>query len=90
MKQLPSEVRSYKKTPVFTQDSIPKGLLQNHNTKAGVWGKISVLKGELLYVLEETGEQTILTPERFGISKPQERHRVKPLGEVAFFIEFYR
>ena len=90
MNAIPFELKAYKKTPIFDQDSVPKGLLQNHNTKAGVWGKICVLKGQLLYVIEKTGEETILTPERCGIAEPQELHRIKPLGEVAFFVEFYK
>ena len=40
MKTLPADVVTYKKTPAFTQDTIPKGLLRRHTTKAGSWGKI--------------------------------------------------
>lgn len=39
MKALPTHVVSYKRTPEFTEDLVPKGLLQGHSTKANVWGK---------------------------------------------------
>ena len=40
MKTLPNNVTAYKKTPVFDETIIPKGLLTSHQTKAGVWGKL--------------------------------------------------
>ncbi|MFT5709012.1 MAG: tellurite resistance-related uncharacterized protein, partial [Oceanospirillaceae bacterium] len=42
MKELPVNVTSYKKTPDFDESSIPKDLLKAHQTKEGVWAKISV------------------------------------------------
>ncbi len=38
MKKLPPNVTAYKKTPIFTQETIPKGLLHRHTTKEGSWG----------------------------------------------------
>ena len=36
--QLPGGLHEYKRTPEFTESSIPQGLLKDHNTKAGIWG----------------------------------------------------
>ncbi|MBL6598481.1 MAG: DUF1971 domain-containing protein [Alphaproteobacteria bacterium] len=90
MKALPSTVSPYQRTKTFTQDTVPKGLLGDHNTKAGVWGVITVLEGRLEYVIPSTEETVILDPVTLGIVEPEVRHHVTPLGEVAFFVEFYR
>jgi len=47
MKLLPDNVSPYKKTPEFTELAVPKGLLKDHRTKEGVWGKIVILEGNL-------------------------------------------
>ena len=91
MKDLPNNVVAYKRTPDFTQASVPTGLLENHNTKMGVWGKIVVLDGELEYTIEEPSvEVIVLNKGVFGVVEPQIKHRVKPLGVVRFYVEFYR
>ena len=46
----------YKELPVWNQQSIPQGFKNQHNTKAGTWAKLTVLKGELHFVmLDESG-----------------------------------
>lgn len=91
MKKLPEDVHAYKKTPVFTQESIPVGLQKAHTTKAGTWGKICVSKGKLIYVIEdESGEVIELTPTRFGVVEPEVPHHVELVGEVEFYVEFYK
>jgi tellurite resistance-related uncharacterized protein len=91
MKQLPSSVASYKQTPEFNKDTIPKGLLKAHSTKAGTWGKIVVLEGRLRYrILEPEVYEVELSPERFGVVEPTVLHEVEPLSEVRFYVEFYR
>ena len=91
MQTLPDNCISYKKTPVFDQDSIPAGLLRAHQTKAGAWGKIVVLEGKLLYrILEPTVEEHILDKHSHGVVEPQVLHEVSPQGEVKFYVDFHR
>jgi len=91
MKKLPENVKSYKRTPTFTQDSVPKGLLKNHTTIEGAWAKIIVETGSLKYVIEgESPEEIMLSPELFGVVEPQVPHHVAPIGEVSFYVEFHR
>lgn len=91
MKELPTTVAAYKRTDTFTEETIPKGLLKSHNTKAGVWGKIVILAGELSYrILEPEIEDHVLTTEHFGVVEPQVRHEVAPLGKVSFYVEFMK
>eukprot|EP00532_Pseudo-nitzschia_australis_P008665 CAMPEP_0168177906 /NCGR_PEP_ID=MMETSP0139_2-20121125/8764_1 /TAXON_ID=44445 /ORGANISM="Pseudo-nitzschia australis, Strain 10249 10 AB" /LENGTH=201 /DNA_ID=CAMNT_0008097109 /DNA_START=104 /DNA_END=709 /DNA_ORIENTATION=+ len=53
---LPKNAVKYSQVPkegnVFTETTIPKGLLNRHNTKAGTWGVIKILKGSLHYNIE--------------------------------------
>ncbi|ARN73753.1 DUF1971 domain-containing protein [Oceanicoccus sagamiensis] len=90
MKNLPEHIVPYKKTPTFDQDTVPKGLLKAHQTKAGVWGKIVILEGELEYTINEPEtEVIILSPQRYGVVEPTIYHQVKPLGAVKFYVEFH-
>lgn len=89
MKALPSNVVAYKKTPLFTNATIPQGLLHDHRTKAGVWGLIQVEHGSLRYTINDK-EVHILTPGYPGVVEPTVTHYVTPLEDVSFFVEFYR
>lgn len=91
MKTLPADVKPYKRTPEFTADTVPPGLLRSHDTKPGVWGKIVVLEGELLYrILEPQIEEHRLSVARFGVVEPTVRHEVVPDAGVRFYVEFHR
>ena len=91
MKQLPDNVTPYKRTPEFTAESVPSGLLHAHQTKESVWAKIVVIDGELQYTIN--GPQTdivVLNSNTFGVVEPTVLHEVKPLGKVRFYVEFHR
>lgn len=89
MKSLPSNVQVYKRTPDFTEATVPAGLLKFHQTKDGTWGRIQVTAGALLYrILEPTLEEHVLTPGQPGIVEPQVLHEVSPQGAVQFYVEF--
>lgn len=90
MKTLPAEVKPHKRTPEFTEDTIPSGLLNGHATKTGVWGVIHVIEGSLEYhILEPVEELHTLTQNTLGIVEPAVRHQVRPLGPVRFYVEFH-
>lgn len=91
MKTLPADVQPYQRTPVFTETTVPAGLLRQHTTKAGIWGKIVVLEGHLRYrILAPEPVEVLLSPERFGVVEPQVPHEVSPEGPVRFYVEFHR
>lgn len=89
MKELPGSVKSYKRTPVFTHETIPQGLLKDHMTSENVWGLLHVEKGELEYTIGDT-ERHVLKPGVNGVIEPRTLHHVKPLGDVSFYIEFFK
>lgn len=91
MKTLPPTVVAYKRTPEFTADTVPPGLLREHNTKAGVWATIVVTRGALRYrVFGSIPEDVLLTPGVLGIIEPTVLHEVAPEPGACFYVEFYR
>lgn len=79
----------YRSTPVFDETTLPAALRREHTTKAGAWGVIRVLEGEVLYtVIEPPGEQR-LTADRPGLINPQQPHFVTPAGPMRMQVEFY-
>lgn len=90
-RRLPESAKAYSKTAVFTGESLPAKLGQAHNTKAGVWGCLNVLRGEVRYYLEgdETPLATVSAGETF-IIKPAEWHFVRASDDVEFFVEFFK
>ncbi|PID45524.1 MAG: tellurite resistance protein [Proteobacteria bacterium] len=90
MKALPSGLSFVRKTPEFDENSVPKGLLNAHQTKAGTWGKIVILEGKLQYKINEPEEEiVVLDVDNYGVVEPTILHEVKPLGKVRFHVEFY-
>ena len=90
---IPAGLTAYKRTPEFTQASVPAGLLREHCTKAGVWGLIRIVEGELVYRIADerrAPREYRLTPAAQGIVEPGIVHRVAPDGPVRFFVEFFR
>ena len=91
MQSLPAECASYKQTPAFTEETVPQGLLGAHQTKAGTWGKIVVLEGQILYrILEPEIEEHILDSTHTGVVEPEVLHQVELMGKVRFYVDFHK
>ncbi|MBY8822587.1 DUF1971 domain-containing protein [Sphingomonas colocasiae] len=91
---LPDGLLPYRRTPDFSETSVPPALLADHDTKPGTWGLIHVASGKLRYTITDPRRMPadiILTPDRApGIVEPSIRHHVEPIGAVAFHVEFLR
>jgi tellurite methyltransferase len=79
-----------RRTPEFTQHTVPPALLSAHETKGGAWALIRVLEGKLRYCVEAPLSESIVEPGRPGVIQPQVPHHVEPIGPVRFYLEFYR
>ena len=88
--EFPGNFIPYKKTPVFTEESLPSGLKNDHSTKTGVWGKIILTEGTLQYRVNSLKTDTVLSPNETGIILPEILHSVALLGPVKFYVEFYK
>ena len=78
----------YRVTPVFDEVTLPAALRREHRTKAGAWGVIRVLKGELRLSFCD-GSSSILAPGRPGVVRPEETHWVEPVGAMQMQVEFH-
>lgn len=94
MTALPSGLVAYKRTPIFTEETVPAGLLKDHCTKAGTWGLIHVEDGCLEYFIADprrpASEQTLSREVGAGVVEPTVLHRIEPQGRVRFWVEFWR
>ena len=90
MKTVPASVASYLITPKFDESSIPKGLLNAHQSKEGVWANIVVNDDRLEFSINDPDtEIVILDKDNSGGVEPRIRHQVKAIGAVRFHVEFY-
>jgi len=85
----PENLATYKRTPEFDAASCPKALQRAHSTKPGVWAKLHVLAGELLFRDIETGRESLLRSGIHPLIFPQRLHEVEPREGVRFFVEFH-
>lgn len=94
MSTLPKNFYRYKQMPIWNNETIAKGILGIHNTKAWVYGKINLIKWELEYFLydenDEVYETSILSAGNPWIALPQQNHSVKPKWEMEMYIDFYK
>ncbi|GEA49878.1 tellurite resistance protein TehB [Vibrio inusitatus NBRC 102082] len=92
---IPNDFINYKKTDVFTKETIPKLFLFEHNTKAGVYGKIKVISGTLQFTgfkgrRGEVDIQSLIQADEYLISPPEYWHKVEFMTEdTQFYVEFY-
>lgn len=80
----------YKTTTVWNQDSLPQAIRDAHNTKAGVWGLLRVLEGEVRLVFHDPARVVTVTPGGPCEIPPQAWHHVEVTGPMRMQVEFYR
>lgn len=88
---LPPGCEAYRSTPIFTEATVPPGLLRAHRSAPGTWALIRVLEGRLHYRVLDPPSERILDPSGApGLIEPGVPHEVAPLGPVRFRVEFHR
>lgn len=86
----PDGLTAYKRSPEFTEGSIPAALMRDHATKEGVWARLHVLEGQLRFIDQEGGAELMLGPGVHEVIFPCRLHRVAPVNTLRFFVEFCR
>jgi len=87
---LPPDVSKHGETKVFTKETVPDALTEEHRTKSGVWGLICVEAGTLNYeILGDEHRVIPLTAGEKAVVFPTIPHRVHPGPDAAFKVEFY-
>ena len=80
----------YGASPIFDEQSLPDALRNDHRTKAGTWGLLRVLDGEVRLIFVDPPSQHLVTPDKPAIIPPQATHHVVLLGRMTMQVEFYR
>ena len=87
-RMVPEGAEIYKSTKVFTEKSLPQGLLQEHSLKPGVWGALEVMEGSVIFC--EGGEQETLGKGETWTVLPEVVHYLKLKGPVKLRINFLK
>ena len=88
---LPEGAEAYSKTPLFTAATVPEKLKNTHNTKAGVWGQLSVNRGSVHYFIDGDNEPAaVVSAGQTFVILPEECHFVCPTDDAEFFVEFFK
>ena len=80
----------YAVSPIFNEQTLPDALRNDHRTKAGTWGLLRVLEGEVWLIFTEPHAELLVTPTNPAIIPPQETHYVVPVGSMRMQVEFFR
>jgi hemoglobin len=78
----------YRSTPVFSQETIPKPLLQFHTLRPGTWAKLSVLEGSLKYHLHSRPAIDVAAHGSL-IIPPEVAHHLEIVQPVKCQLHFY-
>ncbi|MFA7587581.1 MAG: DUF1971 domain-containing protein [Novosphingobium sp.] len=79
----------YKVTRIWDQDTLPAAVRGQHSTKAGTWGLLKVLEGEVRLVFHEPPRSITVTPGNPGLITPEAYHHVETVGPMRMQVEFY-
>ena len=88
--ELPVGVVAVRTTPELTAETVPAGLVRAHRVAKGVWGRLCVRDGVVLFVSEDTGESRSLAAGDTQVIEPEVPHHVEPAAGARFVVEFYR
>lgn len=91
---LPAGAERYRSTPEFTPETLPTGLQRDHRTRAGTWGVIEVIEGEVDYqVTAPFAASRHLCPGQTAAIPPGATHHVRFSGgdgAARLRVDFYR
>lgn len=71
-----TQTTTYRPTPVFDEQTLPAALRREHRTKAGVWGMIRVLEGQLKLTCLKPSSELIVSAGASAAVLPGQPHFV--------------
>lgn len=80
----------YGRSPVFDENTLPDALRNEHRTKAGTWGLLRVLEGEVMLVFAGSPSPLCVTVDHPAMIPPDAPHHVETNGPMRMQVEFYR
>ena len=89
--ELPDDIVLSHRSDIFTEETLPQGLQSRHQTKAGLWARLGVLEGAVLFKeFQPFHTLTPLSPGVPGIVVPEVPHEVLWEGPFRMQIEFFK
>lgn len=89
--QIPTGYERTRTTPIFDNRSVPAGLLDAHRVADGVWGRLVVHTGEVVFIFDDEPDTPIRVRGGGHVDIPPARPHHLELDEHATFaVEFYR
>ncbi len=89
--EMPADMTCFKRTSAFDENTVPAGLLKQHTTRRGSWGRIVVTTGEVGYRINDPLNQYHhLSPDVPGLIPPEVPHHLEIIAPVNLYVEFYR
>jgi tellurite resistance-related uncharacterized protein len=95
MSFIPKGYTNFESTGIFTNESVPKVLLEPHYTRKGVYGQVHVLNGHLKFFGYKNGTQSadkevLIKANETAMAHPYYLHRLEPASEdLEFEIRFF-
>ena len=84
---LPAGVTAGRRTPDFTKDTCPAGLLAAH--QAATWAQLEVTEGTVVFADEVTGTRSIGSPGAPVVIAPDNPHHIEPTDDAVFAVQFF-
>lgn len=88
--KIPEGAAPYKRTALFTNETVPAALTNDHSTKAGVWGLLHVEAGKLEFIVPSRKSRHLVQSGETHVIEPTLLHRVSLTEGTEFFVEFWR
>lgn len=89
--QLPDGLELVRTTDVFTDTTVPAGLLRAHRVADGVWGRLIVHTGRVTFVFDDEPDHPLVVAAGETVAIPPARqHHVELTGPATFAVEFHR
>lgn len=93
---IPQHFRHTRATPFWDKTTVPQALLNRHNTKQGVYARLSVMRGAVKYIgfadeqAQAAEREVVIKAGCFAISPPQYWHRIELLTDDTYFnLDFF-
>ncbi|WP_088287877.1 DUF1971 domain-containing protein [Kineosporia sp. A_224] len=88
---LPDGAEHVRTTPDFDARTVPAGLLRAHRVADGVWGRLVVRAGTVVFRFEDEPDTPVtVTAGGHVVIPPGRLHHVEPDDGAGFAVEFYR
>lgn len=88
---LPPGATLYKMVGPFDANSLPEGLKREHRLKAGAWGLLNLLEGEIAFVWDDAdGGDVLLSAPATIVVPPEIPHHLQLTGPFSLSIGFHR